>query len=157
MVIRSLQGLYHVAIQRHNVYVLGISTAVPFIEGVHNRIHKHVGDDRTVKCEDIFKPFVKAGQVVTTKQSVWRQTFTAPSFQEQNVTIDVYKTAAHPPPMYTTDCDRVAALHLVLAPTRRQQKPMIDVEMRLCDTSLTVTAKEQGTHRQVKSEINFLR
>ena len=124
---------------------------------VHDSIHKHAGDDRTVKCVDTFKPFVNAGQVVTTKQSVWRHTSTAPSSQEQNVTIEVYKTAAHPPPTYTTDCDRVAALHLVLAPTRRQQKPMIDVEMRLGDTSLTVTAKEQGTRRKVKSEINFLR
>ena len=157
MVIRSLQGLYHVAIQKHNIYVLGISTAVPFIEGIHDSIHKHAGNDRTVKCVDMFKPFVKAGQVVTTEQSVWRHTFTAPSSQEQNVTIEVYKTATHPPPTYTTYCDRVAERHLVLAPTRRQQKPVIDVEMRMGDTSLIVTAIEHGTRRQVQSEISFLR
>lgn len=134
----------------------GISTAVPFQEGVHPAAHKHKGYDGSCKCEDIFKPFVEIGQDVMPRKSNWRHSFTAPSVRATRVTVEVYKTEREPVPMLTFDCIRVAELHLNLSTMDRTEKAVIDVEMQLGDTTLTVTAQEQGTRRPVKTEFNFL-
>lgn len=143
MYFKSLSYIVHV--------IPGISTAVPFQEGIHPPSHRFFN-----KCEDIFKPFAKKGQIVIPNQTTWNHTFTAPSINETKVTVEVYKTSKDPPPMTTDDCIKVSELYLNLSPVQRLEKPFIDVTMHLGNTTISITAAEHGTDQPVTVEFDFL-
>ncbi|XP_052807091.1 heat shock 70 kDa protein 12A-like [Mya arenaria] len=136
-------------------FTYGISTAVPFEDNLHARVHRYVRADGKEMCEDIFKTFTVKGEKVVPRKTSAKHTFQSPAAGNTRVTVEVYKSVEDTPPMYTTDCKRVGELVLHTRSCQVDQKALINVKMMFGGTKVSVEAQEQGTMGMNKVEAEF--